>query len=112
MMVMAMSRLAASSGRCLSHSFTKMVTLQSLPATSRLRSSVPHLSSGAQFRVFSSGQATLISNPVSYKELKAVLSQPTTELVLIDVREPEEFAEGNVPTSKNVPCESLSFGCM
>lgn len=111
MMAMAVSRLAASSGRCLSHSFTNIVALQYLPATSRLRSSVPHSSPGAQFRFFSS-ETAVISNPISYKELKAVLSQPTTELVLIDVREPEEFAEGNVPTSKNVPCEYLSFGCM
>ena len=40
---------------------------------------------------------------VSYDEVKKLSSQPTGEVTIIDVREPDEVAAGMIPSAVNVP---------
>lgn len=41
--------------------------------------------------------------PIVYSELKSIASQPTGEVTIIDVREPDEVAAGMIPSAVNVP---------
>ncbi|RCK75989.1 MAG: Rhodanese-related sulfurtransferase [Candidatus Ozemobacter sibiricus] len=48
---------------------------------------------------------------VTVQELKALLERPSAEAaaaVLIDVREPEEFAAGHVPGARNIPLSEVA----
>lgn len=41
--------------------------------------------------------------PITYKELKTIADQPTGEVTIIDVREPDEVSAGMIPSAVNVP---------
>lgn len=45
---------------------------------------------------------------VTYSELKKVIENKDPNTRLIDVREPEEYAAGAIPTAKNIPCKHSS----
>ncbi|KAM0753753.1 endoplasmic reticulum protein [Meredithblackwellia eburnea MCA 4105] len=47
------------------------------------------------------------SEPVTYHELKPITKSPSDDILLIDVREPDEVAQGNIPSSVNVPLSSF-----
>ena len=51
---------------------------------------------------------------ISYDELKPLTSSPTSDLYLIDVREPDEVIQGMIPSAVNIPLtqlpESLHLG--
>lgn len=40
---------------------------------------------------------------INYKELKSIAEQPTGEVTIIDVREPDEVSAGMIPSAVNVP---------
>ncbi|KAK4684369.1 thiosulfate:glutathione sulfurtransferase, partial [Tremellales sp. Uapishka_1] len=44
---------------------------------------------------------------VSYEELKPITQQPTDDILIIDVREPDEVALGSIPSSVNLPLSTL-----
>lgn len=46
----------------------------------------------------------------TYEQIRALANLSATDVVLIDVREPAEFAEVNIPTSINVPYNSYPHG--
>ncbi|SJM84802.1 related to Thiosulfate sulfurtransferase RDL1, mitochondrial [Zygosaccharomyces bailii] len=46
----------------------------------------------------------------NYEEVRALVNRPISNVVLIDVREPEEFAEVRIPTSINIPYRSHPQG--
>ncbi|EGG07489.1 uncharacterized protein MELLADRAFT_48079 [Melampsora larici-populina 98AG31] len=49
---------------------------------------------------------------IKYPELKPITLNPSKNILLIDVREPDEVAQGSIPTSVNLPLSKLenSFG--
>ncbi|WWC66380.1 uncharacterized protein I206_100281 [Kwoniella pini CBS 10737] len=44
---------------------------------------------------------------VKYEELKPITQQPTDEILIVDVREPDEVALGSIPSSVNLPLSRL-----
>ncbi|EIW72610.1 hypothetical protein TREMEDRAFT_25914 [Tremella mesenterica DSM 1558] len=44
---------------------------------------------------------------ISYKELKPLTQQPTDEIIIIDVREPDEAALGMIPSAVNLPMSEI-----
>ncbi|KAL0252798.1 hypothetical protein I308_102190 [Cryptococcus tetragattii IND107] len=47
-------------------------------------------------------------NPiVSYEELKPITQQPSDNILLVDVREPDEVALGSIPSAVNLPLSKL-----
>ncbi len=42
------------------------------------------------------------------QEIKKYLNSPKANTLVLDVREPEEFAEGHVPGAKNIPLGEVS----
>merc|ERR1712072_1207383 len=47
------------------------------------------------------------AEPVEYDELKPLTEQPTDDILLLDVREPVEVVQGNIPSSVNVPLSEM-----
>ncbi|WFD33636.1 hypothetical protein MCUN1_000449 [Malassezia cuniculi] len=45
--------------------------------------------------------------PIAYDELKPLTEQPTGEITIIDVREPNETENGMIPSAVNVPLSQL-----
>ncbi|KAF2228206.1 Rhodanese-like domain-containing protein [Elsinoe ampelina] len=56
-------------------------------------------------RTFSSCNP-LLSKPFDFDAVQSLASAPTPNTVLIDVREPSEFAEGHIPNAINIPVKS------
>ncbi|WVO17875.1 hypothetical protein L204_105573 [Cryptococcus depauperatus] len=47
-------------------------------------------------------------NPIiSYEELKPITEQPSDDILLVDVREPDEAALGTIPSAVNLPLSRL-----
>ncbi|WVQ71182.1 hypothetical protein IAR50_000707 [Cryptococcus sp. DSM 104548] len=47
-------------------------------------------------------------NPiVSYEELKPITEQPSDNILVVDVREPDEVALGSIPSAVNLPLSKL-----
>ncbi|EJT98933.1 Rhodanese-like protein [Dacryopinax primogenitus] len=44
---------------------------------------------------------------VSYEQVRALADQPSDNVLLIDVREPEEVAQGSIPSSLSLPLSQL-----
>ncbi|AAW42492.1 hypothetical protein CNBC2130 [Cryptococcus deneoformans B-3501A] len=44
---------------------------------------------------------------VTYEELKPITQQPTDNILLVDVREPDEVALGSIPSAVNLPLSKL-----
>ncbi|GAA6021697.1 hypothetical protein JCM10207_008546 [Rhodosporidiobolus poonsookiae] len=47
------------------------------------------------------------SQPVTYEELKPITKSPSDDILLIDVREPNEVALGSIPSSVNLPLSTF-----
>jgi len=45
---------------------------------------------------------------MTYEELKPLTEQPSDDVMLIDVREPDEVIQGSIPSSVNLPLSTLS----
>ncbi|WRT64118.1 uncharacterized protein IL334_001047 [Kwoniella shivajii] len=53
-------------------------------------------------------KSTWAQNPiVKYEELKPITQQPNDEVLIIDVREPDEVALGSIPSAVNLPLSRL-----
>ncbi|KAG8627135.1 hypothetical protein KVT40_004618 [Elsinoe batatas] len=48
----------------------------------------------------------LLSKPFDFDAVQSLASVPPPNTVLIDVREPSEFAEGHIPNAINIPVKS------
>ncbi|KAF2502513.1 Rhodanese-like protein, partial [Lophium mytilinum] len=46
------------------------------------------------------------SKPYAFEDVKALIEKDDKDVVLIDVREPAEFAAGAIPTALNLPISS------
>ncbi|WWC86229.1 uncharacterized protein L201_001102 [Kwoniella dendrophila CBS 6074] len=101
----------------------------SLAIRSSIRSAVrPSVSSASVVRPFSSTQSNrMVVSPflseqrksasarnawandpiVKYDELKPITQQPTDDILIVDVREPDEVALGSIPSSVNLPLSRL-----
>lgn len=55
----------------------------------------------------SQSEATEQRDFISMKELHEIHPKMTTGELILDVRSPEEFAEGHVPGSRNIPHEDV-----
>ncbi|KAK6905680.1 endoplasmic reticulum protein [Kwoniella mangroviensis CBS 8886] len=44
---------------------------------------------------------------VKYEELKPITQQPTDDILIVDVREPDEVALGSIPSAVNLPLSRL-----
>lgn len=61
-----------------------------------------------QVRWKSSSRSAWASNPlIDYHELKPITEQPNDDVLLIDVREPDEVALGMIPSAVNLPLSTL-----
>ena len=58
-------------------------------------------------RLFHSCAQLWRQSVVSYDEIKSASSSPSRQKRIIDVREPDEFSAGNIPSSFNVPLSSF-----
>jgi rhodanese-related sulfurtransferase len=47
---------------------------------------------------------------IAPKELKALMERSPETLVLVDVRDPQEFAEGHIPGAINIPSTIFAAG--
>lgn len=45
---------------------------------------------------------------ITYEELKPLTSKPTSDVYLIDVREPDEVIQGMIPSAVNLPLSQLA----
>lgn len=41
-----------------------------------------------------------------FEEISAVVSKPHEDVVIVDVREPDEYKEGHIPSAVNIPVKS------
>lgn len=46
------------------------------------------------------------AKPYKYEDIKAFVAAPADKAILVDVREPAEYAEGHIPGAVNVPFKS------
>jgi len=45
---------------------------------------------------------------VTYEQVKPLAYQPTDDVLIVDVREPDEVIQGNIPSSVNLPLSTFS----
>lgn len=64
---------------------------------------IPSRTFGSTARLFSKDTAWQSRGPVKYSELKPETESPSGEITIIDVREPNEVAQGIIPSAVNVP---------
>ncbi|GMF49956.1 thiosulfate sulfurtransferase activity protein [[Candida] boidinii] len=43
---------------------------------------------------------------ITFEQMQKLAENPSDDIVLVDVREPNEFAAGHIPHSINIPCKS------
>lgn len=62
------------------------------------------------FFSFSTGTSRVIDTPaqnVDYDEVKAIVEKNDPNVIIVDVREPDEFNKGHIPNAVNIPFKSM-----
>lgn len=78
-------------------------TTMSMPVRSMVRSTTPLVRS---FRSYSVITDECKAKIYDYNEIKKLSSNPSSDFMLVDVREPIEFEQGHIPGAINVPFKS------
>ncbi|KAI9635144.1 endoplasmic reticulum protein [Dioszegia hungarica] len=104
-----MSRVAARTLLSTGALTARSVRPASLPA---FRAVLPPTSSPTSslslFRFKSTTTSSWAKNPViTYEELKPYTQQPTDDVLIVDVREPDEVALGSIPSAVSLPLSQL-----
>jgi 3-mercaptopyruvate sulfurtransferase SseA len=62
-----------------------------------------------RFQATRSASQVPANHVITYDELKDSLEATPPSVTLIDVRNPQEFAEGSIPTARNIPRKYFAY---
>ncbi|RSH92551.1 hypothetical protein EHS25_007995 [Saitozyma podzolica] len=81
----------------------------SAPIVVASRSSVHNVPAGVRWKSESAPKRNAWAKDpiVSYEELKPITQQPSDNILLVDVREPDEVALGSIPSAVSLPLSQL-----
>lgn len=94
-------------------SLQSAATIRALSSVSRasVLSGIPRIAVATGTKSFSSQRLYSVlthadAKPYKYEDIKQLVAQPIEKTLLVDVREPAEYAEGHIPGAVNVPFKS------